>query len=188
MEEQFYYNITETDDSMQKWKNIDFLNEETKQMIEQSRILIIPWDFQRQDIDYSFPVKTEELFEYLKNNIDNPNDVEICINESDYKELALHSEYLWLGSFIVISILIPIFVNLISAYLQKRLINNDPNTIIQINIIIDHGKDSEMKSKKFAFKKPLAEFENFKKDLITYSKDGEIEKSESIGNQIDEQI
>lgn len=186
MIEDQYYRIEDAPDTLQSWKEIESLSSETKKLIQPAKILFIPWRFNRSGIDSSFPVKTEEFYSFFKERMENKEDVEICVNENEYKELALHADYIWLGSIIVSSIIVPVFVNLLSEYLKNRLLKNDSTNIIQIDVIIDCRSINKEDTKKFSYKKPLSEFEQFKKDIISYSKCGEIEKNKSLGKNFDE--
>ncbi|MEI1276781.1 hypothetical protein V6Z05_00495 [Leptospira venezuelensis] len=175
-----YYQIeTETRD-LKFWKRRDGLSEETKNIIKNANLMIVPWDFKRELAQSSFPVKTEEIFQFFKQNAEGNVEVDISENESDYRELALHGDIVWLGTFVVSSIIVPVFVNILNKYLEKRIINNT-NPIIQINVIIDPEGKADQLPKKFSYKKPYIELENYRKDLVLYSKYGSLEKKAEKG-------
>lgn len=48
-------------------------------------------------------------------------DSDIYSLDDDYKELSLHGADLWIGTFFISSILIPVFCNLMSSYIYDKL-------------------------------------------------------------------
>jgi hypothetical protein len=118
---------------------------------------------------------------YCQEN-DPDNCFEYCADNDKIGTLLFHSleEPLRLGVFILTSIVLPIFCNLISNFFNTN--KNDRK--IEINIIVQNISTNE--SLEVDFKGPKEYFqEKVIKTLEIYAKDGKIKESEQVGTKID---
>ena len=136
--------IKDTPEDFETWINKDFISPELRVQLRKSDILLIPTEGFR-DLTYPvFPVKTEELFNYLRKNSPEDINIDICIEDKDYREVALHSDLVILSSFIVSSVALPILINLISTYLSQKLLKPE-KTNVKVSITVVN-KDGESKN------------------------------------------
>ncbi|HEX5277884.1 MAG TPA: hypothetical protein VFW42_09470 [Fluviicoccus sp.] len=87
---------------------------------------------------------TLEIRDYFREK--NPEmPIHIFANDDEYKELALHSADFWIGTFLVGSVIVPIFVNIISSYLYDELKAKDGDHV-SIDVIVERkdGKSSSV--------------------------------------------
>lgn len=74
-----------------------------------------------------------DTLDYLN---ENGVDTDIYSTDEQYKELSLHGADLWLGTFILQSIVVPVFCGVISSYIYDRL-KAKPDDKISIKFIIE---------------------------------------------------
>jgi hypothetical protein len=126
--------IENTTENFETWINRDFISNELKSSLRQASILLVPSIGFRKEGEPTFPVLTEELFDFLKENLSKDYLVELCIDDSKYLEIALHSDYKRIGNFVVKDIVLPIFVGLLIAYITQKYISPE-EAKPQINIV-----------------------------------------------------
>lgn len=126
--------INDTDDNFETWLNKEFVTEDLKKLLIDKSILIIPFEHLRDTSNpLMFPIGTEDVLRFFKNNLPQQNIIDICITDEDYQEFAFYSDYKRLGNFLVKSVAIAIFVNVLSAYIYDQFIKEDNSKpIIQI--------------------------------------------------------
>jgi hypothetical protein len=135
--------IEEVAESFETWANQPFISSETRQLILKSNLLVVPWlGFRSLDIPV-FPVCTEELFRFLKDKAPPEVIPEICIEDKDYKEVALHGALLIVGVFVVTAFIAPLAVDLISEYIKRRIFKPDEDKAkarVELTVIEEGGK------------------------------------------------
>jgi hypothetical protein len=82
--------------------------------LERKGVIILP-SHGRDDAFYAGSLDT---LDYLN---ENGLEADIYATDEAYKELGLHGADIWLGTFIVKNILIPVFCSVISAYIYDKL-------------------------------------------------------------------
>ncbi len=108
--------------SREEWMGIARLPEKLRQNVLAADVLIVPSMLQNQP--KAFVVGTMDLYAILKKNLGDR--IEICIADEDYEEIELNSRTLRLGSFMVVSVALPLFLNLVGNYIYDRLTEPDP--------------------------------------------------------------
>lgn len=88
--------------------------EELLNNINETGVFILP----SHETDDSFYTGSLDTLDYLN---DNGIKTEIYANDEDYKELGLHAADIWLGTFFVKNIVIPVFCGLIASYIYDKL-------------------------------------------------------------------
>lgn len=114
--------IKDTDETFESWVNKDFIPDSLRPDLLRASILLVPTIGFREENELTFPVLTEDILNYFKEKL--PNDIvaEICIDDAQYLELALHSDYKRIGNFVVKSIAVPIFATILSAYIYDKYV------------------------------------------------------------------
>lgn len=190
--------INETNENFETWLNKDFVTSDLKKLLKDKSILLVPFENLRDTTNpLMFPIGTENILRYFKENLPENQMIDICISDEDYQEFAFYSDYKRLGNFLVKSVAIVVFVNVLSAYVYDQFINEDDtkpniqvidkskNTIINNHIsnLTDkkyleptHIKfsvtvvDSMGKSKNFSYEGPASEIDSFLKSIKDYEK------------------
>lgn len=118
--------LEETTQDWDYWLSRPYLSAKVRQSLALSKVLLVPQEgFRGRDVQL-FPVGTEDLFNHLKEKLPTDVPVEIAIDDAEYKEAALHSALLILGSVVVggaTLVVIPVVVNVVSEYINRRLFN-----------------------------------------------------------------
>lgn len=136
--------VEEIDFSLENYIQAYIKNNELKSNIRESNILLLPYKNFREIEGPIFPETNSQFYEYLLDNF-NESKVEICAEEEDYKEVALHNDLVNLGIILLNGILLPVIANCISEYIKSK--RNNKKTDIKILLI---EKDGD-KYKKFEY-------------------------------------
>jgi len=132
--------ITDSSENFDTWINREYISEGLKSDLKKANILLVPTEgFRNKNIPV-FPVKTEELFTYIKNRLPSEYKIDICIEDKEYKELALHSDLVIIGSFVVASIVVPILVNIISEYIKQKILKMGEKRGVKVSLTIVDAK------------------------------------------------
>ena len=91
-----------------------------KKELKKSDLILLPYENFRDQEGPLFPENFIKFYDYCKENLIN-YDVEICIEESNYKEVVLHSNYLDLGKWLIKNIATPVIVGLVIGYAQETI-------------------------------------------------------------------
>ena len=127
--------INDTNENFETWLNKEFVTENLKKLLADKSILLIPFENLRDTPNpLMFPIGTENVLRYFKNNLPKNQTIDICISDEDYQEFAFYSDYKRLGNFLVKSVAIVVFVNVLSSYVYDQYIKAD-ETKPQIQII-----------------------------------------------------
>jgi hypothetical protein len=120
-----------------------YISDNLRQQLSQSNILLLPLENFREGTGIIFPIGTDEVFNYLRENSPDDVCVDILVEDGDYKEIALFSDFLIiLGGFIVKFIGAPIFVNLVSNYLIKKILPQTTASQVRIEIFVEGPKET----------------------------------------------
>lgn len=139
------FSIIETDESLTNVINSTLNSGKHNEAVENASIVIAPF-LGFRDCNYPvFPVMTEELYAFIKEKC---SDVEICIEDDEYKELALHADLITIATFFVTSVALPVLVNLLAEYIKDKIVRPGQDRAIRISIV-KHNKGK--KSKKFTY-------------------------------------
>ncbi len=114
--------IKDSTRSREEWMEIAGLPEDLRQNVMAADVLIVPSMIQGQP--KAFMVGTMDLYALLKSHLGDK--MEICIADEDYEEIELNSRTLRLGSFLVVSVALPLFLNLVGNYIYDWLTEPDP--------------------------------------------------------------
>ncbi|MDF3918207.1 hypothetical protein P3W43_04950 [Salinicola salarius] len=88
--------------------------EELANSINETGVFILP----SHETKDSFYTGSLDTLDYLN---DNGLKADIYTNDEDYKELGLHAADIWLGTFFVKNIVIPVFCGVIASYIYEKL-------------------------------------------------------------------
>lgn len=137
----------------------DSFNDDTKARAKEADILILP-DFNiREGVDRAFQSDTVSFYKYSRVYTDDYK-IELYENKGEEKVLSLHSFDIWIPTvFIASSILLPLFINLISSYVYDKLKGRESDeATVHFKLIVE-DKDKK-KSKTIYYKGPHSTFKD----------------------------
>lgn len=149
--------------SREEWMEIAGLPEDLRQDVMAADVLIVPSMI--QDQPKAFMVGTMDLYALLKLHLGDK--MEICIADEDYEEIELNSRTLRLGSFLVVSVALPLFLNLVGNYIYDRL--TEPGPVVKEVDVPEYQQpatvsftitveDTLGKKKEFQYEGPAADY------------------------------
>lgn len=155
--------IKDSTHSREEWMEIAGLPEELKETVMDADVLIVPSLIQNQP--KAFMVGTMDLYAVLKAQMGDK--MEICIADDDYEEIELNSRILRLGRFCVKQVALPLFLNVLGAYIYDRLKEPEPVEVtvelpeyqqpatVSFTIAVE---DTLGKKKEFQYEGPAADY------------------------------
>lgn len=186
--EEFYYEVNEIEDGKLAWISRPYISLSLKENLKGADILFIPLENFRPNYPLLFPEGTIELYYKAVNELTNLN-IGICIEDHDYKEIALHSDIIRFGQFLVEYIAAPLFVSWLWSVINSKS-QKESNPIIEVILIVVNDNTA----KQFKYKDKKSNFEStIKKEVETYcrSKSG-IKRSkfsnDKVGRNMDEHV
>jgi hypothetical protein len=140
-ESQDQFVVEKSETSFDAWLSKPYISDQLRRQLSKSNVLLLPQEDFREGTGIIFPLGTDEFFSYLRENAPEKVEVDILVEDSDYKEIALFSDLLIiLGSFFVTSIVAPIFVNLVSDYLVKKKLPKKTTNQVRIEILVERDE------------------------------------------------
>lgn len=155
--------INDATRSRGEWMEIAELPEELKANVMAADVLIVPSMI--QDQPKAFMVGTMDLYALLKSHLGDK--MEICIADEDYEEIELNSRTLRLGRFLVKSVALSLFLNVLGNYIFARL--TEPDTVVKEVDVPEYQQpatvsftitveDTLGKKKEFQYEGPAADY------------------------------
>ena len=186
--EEFYYEVNEIEDGKLAWISRPYIPLSLKENLKVADILFIPLENFRPDYPLLFPEGTIDLYYKAVNELTNFN-IGICIEDHDYKEIALHNDIIRFGQFLVEYIAAPLFVSWLWSVIDSKS-QKESNPIIEVNLIVVNDNTA----KQFKYKDKKSNFEStIKKEVEIYchSKSG-IKRStfsnDKVGGNMNEHV
>jgi hypothetical protein len=138
--------LTKTNEDFNYWIGKDFISESLKSSLVKSDLLFVPNIGFRERKDLNFPVNTMEQLEFVKDNSDMNLITDICIEDKDYKELALHFDWILLADIVIKDFVLPIYLGILSNYLHSKWKDKLQNKKIKIEItLVKNGESIKIK-------------------------------------------
>ena len=128
--------VTDSSENFDTWLNRKYISEDTKKELKKADVLLVPMEIFRGEDIVAFPVLTEEIYQFLKTKLSPEKQVDICIEDKDFKELALHSALLVLGSFVVTMVVAPMLVNALYDYIKSKILNKIEKRGVKVSLTI----------------------------------------------------
>lgn len=134
MDKQEVFSIKES--SLTFERLIENASPEITTTLKNKNVVILP-SHGHDDVFYA---GTLDTLDYLNENRIN---TDVYASDEQYKELGLHGAEIWLGTFILQSIVIPIFCSVISSYIYDKLkAKNDDNIALKFIVQNKYGKST----------------------------------------------
>ncbi|MFA5014197.1 MAG: hypothetical protein WC549_01465 [Actinomycetota bacterium] len=164
MEEQNKKIVIKDIKGIEKFLNNDYISNELKNKLKKSDIIILPIEKFREFKDPLFPNGTEKIYLFLKDNLSKEYNLEIAIDEQDYKELGLHHNLIFLGIFMCKEILLPFLLSMLANYTYYKLPLRSKEEKVKLTIIVSD------RLKKIDFEGPAKDLKNISKEIKDISK------------------
>lgn len=149
------FSIKESDLTFKKL--IDDAPLEIASTLKDKSVVILP----SHGHDDAYYAGTLDTLDFLN---ENGIKTDIYASDDEYKELGLHGAEIWLGTFIIKSIVVPIFCGVVSAYIYDKLKAKDDDNIA-LRFIVENKKGKtaavEFKGKVENFDKALDAIKSF---------------------------
>lgn len=136
-----------TDETRQAWLGID-LGSGHHAEIAAAEILIVPEKDFRDGVKYVFFQDTIKLLNFLQAELNGQLKVEICANDEEYLEIALHSATFRISKIFANVVVAPLIVGLLTTYIYDEL-KAKPSDAVELSIVIE---DQDCKSFEFKYK------------------------------------
>lgn len=157
--------VTERNLNFDNWIDRPYIGERTREKLAEANLLFVPdEDYGDEDI-VCFPKGTADLFHFFVKSESKELNVDICIEDDDYKELALYSELLIIAGIVVAHLLAPIAVNLISKYIIERTGNRAEKTTVKTKLTVLIEKES--RSIEYSYHGPANEYQKVMTNALT---------------------
>jgi hypothetical protein len=149
--------IESTEESIATWASRPYITKELHQQLLKANFLIVPNEGygDRADLVY-FPVGTEQLFGFLRGSTLEGLSVDICIEDEDYKEVALHADLMIVAGFVVTSLVAPLAVELIAEYIKDRAKRRQREIEVRSKLVVNDSTTG--RSVKLSYEGPATEY------------------------------
>lgn len=114
--------ITATTESVASWLTKPYVDDALTARMRSADVILVPVERFRDQSIRAFPAGTDEFLSFLKSHESKSLVVEVCSDDSNYQEIDLHSgEILWLCSFLVKDVALPLMIVILKDYLMGVL-------------------------------------------------------------------
>lgn len=144
--------------------NKSYISNNLKNKLQSADIVILPIEKFREYENPLFPHGTENIYLFLREKLPQKYNLEIAIDDKDYKELALHHDLIYLGIFMSKEILLPLLLNLLANYTYYKLPLKSKQEKVKLKIIVTD------KLKKIDYEGPAKDFKLIAKKIKEISK------------------
>ena len=138
------------------------LDEQSTQEACEAQVLLVPEIGFRKMPEPAFPVGTDDLWLFLKENAPPSLKLGICCSDESYHELALHDATLRIALVLVSYVFAPLAINLLAAYIARKIF--DPaDTDVEFEMLTEETDGERVLYQSIRYKGPAA---NFKPTMI----------------------
>lgn len=117
--------------SRRDWIAFSQLNEEVASAVLSADVILLPSEYEQSPL--AFPLATRDLFASLQSSLGDK--LEICINDEDFVELELNSRVLRMPKILVTSVLLPVILNLVCAFVYDRYLSSKQESVnVDVNV------------------------------------------------------
>jgi hypothetical protein len=130
--------IRDSRESIEAWSLRPYLPDSLRNSVAAADILVVPTEgyVDRADLRF-FPSGTTDFVEFIEANVPSGTAVEVCIGETDYCEVARHSDELYAAAVVVKLLAAPLFVNLLAEYIKRKVGKKAPETTLKTTITFE---------------------------------------------------
>ncbi len=128
--------VEDSAESIETWTSRPYISDGLRQQLSKANVLIVPMEgyVNHADVVY-FPNGTDELFHFLRGVKNSGLVVDICIEDDDYKELALYADVTTIATIFVSCFVAPLLVRLIADYINRRANRRSAQTEVRARLV-----------------------------------------------------
>ena len=157
---------TTADVALGERKALEHLTMETRAAVERAGIVIVPDEGFRDYAGPVFPQGTVDFLQFLREHAPHGTEVAIAAEDTDYKEVVLHSDIVRLATLFVEYVAAPVVMSLIAAYLKDFLGSRFGRAEARTAIVV-HRKDGAVEQTvRISYEGPAQNVEQALKDAI----------------------
>ncbi len=157
--------VVEAHDNFNTWVNREHIDDALRSQLGTANVLIVPCEGFREESIIAFPVLTEGLYHFLRDNAPDGMTVDLCAKDEDYHELALHSDLLMIGYFVVTNAVFPVLVGLLTDYIKAKLSRRAKDSTVKVQFTV---VEADQSSRSLTYEGPP----EYLGEIITGGKDG----------------
>jgi hypothetical protein len=151
------FTIESTEESSMDWINRPYICSDLRTQLAKADILLVPYEGYCEYEGPLFPVGTESIFHFIRDNIGKDLIIDICIGDPDYVELALHYDLKRLGKYVITLIAAPIIAGLIQQFVATEILPFNKDAHIEIDMVIE--KTANHSSTRVYYKGPAMDYQ-----------------------------
>lgn len=178
------FKIERSDKDFAYWRARPFIGEDLRRQLSQASVLVVPQEGFRDSAEPLFPAGTEELLGHLRDAIPAEIGVDICIEDDEYRELALHSDLLILAGVVVTNVACGLVASAIYDYVKDRLGSRAKDTNVRFQMIIEHDSDKGRKAAKISYEGPVAGFQDTLERAISGAQESVVGADLATGHRL----
>ena len=141
------------------WLAKAYVPQDLRDQLAKTDILLIPQDGFRDFTGPLYPVGTEEFLRSLQDSGGDRVTVDVTVSDDDYKELALHADWLILAGIAASMFAAPITVNMVSEYLKRKIWPEDPKRGVKVKLRLQDGEGEAARSVEISYEGPADDFD-----------------------------
>jgi hypothetical protein len=134
------FTVREIYETRDFWLQKSYISEGLGQELRAADVLMVPQEKFRDQEGLFFPEGTSEFLPFLQDNIKDFK-VDICIEDEDYRELAIHNTWVDLGIWVATSIAAPLLVYWLQQRLERSRVADD--TKVTCRIIVQQNLNGD---------------------------------------------
>ena len=128
------------------WKHNQDLSSKIRQEIVDANVLFVPLESDKyfgnsSSSEKVFASRAERFFKYLLDSGKKEIKADICVNDGEYRKLALYSEPITLtviGTIVISTIIAPVIKDLIIDYIRANRTRSGKDSELRITLVIDN--------------------------------------------------
>lgn len=127
--------VLESDKGKEYWASRSWLSPETAARVRSACFVVVPWENFRNDSPILFPLGTTDFVAILNTSELAP--VVIAVDQDSYREIALHANEWRLPTILCTTVLLPVFLNVLSNHVDRWLFSHQNISIVEEELIVD---------------------------------------------------
>lgn len=133
------FTIKDIKEDFEFWIEKDYISKSLKEELQGVDILILPYENFRENKNL-FPQGMADLYKILKAELPSDYKIDICIETSDYLEIALYNNTFKLGKYLVTTLVAPVLINLLSSHIFSKIASPDDTIQLELKIVNEKTK------------------------------------------------
>lgn len=138
--------ITESNLTFQDIYSKPYFPTNLEETLKKANFLLLPHEGFKNATNSVFPEQTMEFYNFVNSFDSNELVGDICISDEDYTELELHADLITLANIIVTTGVLPIALNLISSYLDRKIQERGNKNDLKVKVNITVVEENKSKS------------------------------------------